>query len=97
MNVVIRTKSLIISSDMGVVLNWCIFSSRIHYDALVVVRVFPDVFHLFEAQYSICQQLFLFGAARSKFLYVPGELSFELGDLKIKVTSIAWFKIHPGG
>ena len=73
------------------------FSSRIHYDAFLVVRVLPDVLHLSEAQYSIGQQLFLFGAARSKFLYVPGELSFELGDLKIKVTSIAWFKIHPGG
>ena len=29
------------------------FSSRIHYDAFLVVRVFPDVFHFFEAQYSI--------------------------------------------
>ena len=73
------------------------FSSRIHYDAFLVVRVLPDVLHLSEAQYSIGQQLFLFGAARSKFLYVPGELSFELGDLKIKVSSIALFKIHPGG
>ena len=69
--------------------------------AFIMMRfLFFECFQMFftSSKHSIqlVEQLF-FGAARSKFLYVPGELTFELGDLKIKVTSIAWFKIHPGG
>ena len=82
--------------DMGVVLNWCTFPVAFIMMRFLLFECFQMFFTSSKHSIQLVEQLF-FGAARSKFLYVPGELTFELGDLKIKVTSIAWFKIHPGG